>query len=478
MTVCVDLLCYLQTDPETMKDVWSNDFKLLYNPQTDSSFDENFKQQVLNHKDHLERRMLDPLYQSNADLNRQIDINLMINEVRCVVNKAKAGKSAGIDELPYEVLKSENVIQTLHKMFMLIFDTNITPFIWRRAIICPILKDTSSDPRIPLNYRGISLQCVTAKIFSSVLNNRLMVYLEDNELLVDEQNGFRRQRSCLDHIFSLNSVIQNNNSTFVTFIDLQKAFDTVDRELLQYCLLTHGIDGNFYHSIKSLYSNTESCVRLNDKYTDWFRCSVGVRQGDNLSPTLFALFINDLAVKLKTLNKGAQINNYNLSLLLYADDIALISHSENDMQHMLDTVDAWCRKWRLRINSQKSKVVHFRKNRSKRSNFNFHLGENNLDYEASYKYLGVIFDEKRGFKVNAENLSMSGGRALGSVISKINAIKSVGFRTYEKLFNNCVAPVLDYSSGVWGHKKHHCIEMVQNRVLRYISLVSISLLRC
>lgn len=271
-----------------MKDVWSNDFKLLYNPQTDSSFDENFKQQVLNHKDHLERRMLDPLYQSNADLNRQIDINLMINEVRCVVNKAKAGKSAGIDELPYEVLKSENVIQTLHKMFMLIFDTNITPFIWRRAIICPILKDTSSDPRIPLNYRGISLQCVTAKIFSSVLNNRLMVYLEDNELLVDEQNGFRRQRSCLDHIFSLNSVIQNNNSTFVTFIDLQKAFDTVDRELLQYCLLTHGIDGNFYHSIKSLYSNTESCVRLNDKYTDWFRCSVGVRQGDNLSPTYYS----------------------------------------------------------------------------------------------------------------------------------------------------------------------------------------------
>lgn len=96
-------------------------------------------------------------------------------------------------------------------------------------------------------------------------------------------------------------------------------------------------------------------------------------------------------MKLKTLNKGAQINNFNLSLLLYADDIALISHSENDMQHMLDTVDAWCRKWRLRINSQKSKVVHFRKNRSKKSNLNFHLGGNNLDYEASYKYLGVTW---------------------------------------------------------------------------------------
>lgn len=79
-----------------MKNVWSSDFKRLCNPQTDSSLDENFNQQALNRKDHLGRHMLDPLYQSNADLNRQIDIN----EVRCVVYKAKTGRSAGIDELP------------------------------------------------------------------------------------------------------------------------------------------------------------------------------------------------------------------------------------------------------------------------------------------------------------------------------------------------------------------------------------------
>ena len=262
-------------------------------------------------------------------------------------------------------------------------------------------------------------------------------------------------------------MIQNRNSTFVTFIDLQKAFDTVDRELLYYCLLNNGIDGKFYYSIKTLYTNTQSRVRLDNINTNWFQCNVGVRQGDNLSPTLFALFINDLAINLKALNKGVQIDNYNISLLLYADDIALISSSENDMQDMLNQVDSWCRKWRLRINSQKSKIVHFRKNRSKRSSFNFHIGETFLEYVDSYKYLGVIFDEKRDFKKNAENLAKSGGRALGSVISKIHTNKFIGFLTYEKLFNNCVAPVLDYSSGVWGYKKHHCIEMVQHRALRY-----------
>lgn len=114
--------------------------------------------------------MLGPLYQSNTDLNRQINII----EVRCVVNKSKADKSAGIYELPYEILKSENVTQILHKMFLLIFDTNKTLFIWRRAIISQNLKDKSPE----------------SKVYSSVPNSRLTAYLEDNEPLVDERNRF------------------------------------------------------------------------------------------------------------------------------------------------------------------------------------------------------------------------------------------------------------------------------------------------
>ena len=80
---------------------------------------------------------------------------------------------------------------------------------------------------------------------------------------------------------------------------------------------------------------------------------------------------------------------------MYADDIALISQTETGLQDTLDTVDAWCKKWRLQINPNKSKVVHFRKKRTKRSNYTFKLGDKHLEYETSYKYLGVIFDEKK-----------------------------------------------------------------------------------
>ena len=90
-----------------------------------------------------------------------------------------------------------------------------------------MFKDFNSDPRIPLNYRGISLLSTIYKIYSSVLNNRLVYYLEDNNVLVNEQNGFHRDRSCTDHVFTLNSIIQKRKETFVTLIDLQQEHSTI-----------------------------------------------------------------------------------------------------------------------------------------------------------------------------------------------------------------------------------------------------------
>lgn len=132
---------------------------------------------------------------------------------------------------------------------------------------------------------------VVAKCYSSVLNNRVQQYLEENEILSDAQNGFRRDRSCEDHIFTLTNLIQNRKSTFVTFVDLQKAFDLVNRDLLQYKLQLVQ-----YMMPSPVFMEKHSRVLcVNDLRTNWFLCSNGVRQGDNLSPTLFSLFINDLA---------------------------------------------------------------------------------------------------------------------------------------------------------------------------------------
>ena len=96
-----------------------------------------------------------------------------------------------------------------------------------------------------------------SKVYSSILNSRLSEYLETCGVLCEEQNGFRKGRSCEDHAFVLTNLIQDRidqrKSTYVSFIDFEKAFDWINRDLLLYKLIMNGIDGKFYFAIKSLY---------------------------------------------------------------------------------------------------------------------------------------------------------------------------------------------------------------------------------
>ncbi len=115
-----------------------------------------------------------------------------------------------------------------------------------------------------------------------------------------------------------------------------------------------------YDSIKSLYSNCQASVNVNVCFTDWFQTDYGLRQGDNLSPTLFGIYINDLAVDLKGCTNGINIGDLILHALFYADNLAVISYSQINLQKMLDAVFLWCKEWRMRVNVNKTKVVHHR----------------------------------------------------------------------------------------------------------------------
>ena len=155
--------------------------------------------------------------------------------------------------------------------------------------------------------------------------------------------------------------LAQKKSTFSTFIDLQKAFDYVDRDALLYKLLINKVDGKFFNSVRAMYTGTEAFVKLNKSLTNWFPCTSSVKHGDNLSPMLFALFINDLALELKFMDCGIKIDNTHVCCLLYADDIMLLSENEDSMQCMLNHISIWCRKWRFRINYAKSAVIHQKK---------------------------------------------------------------------------------------------------------------------
>ena len=120
--------------------------------------------------------------------------------------------------------------------------------------------------------------------------------------------------------------------------------------------------------------------------------------------------------EINDLDLGTEVGDRKLSLLLYADDIVLMSDTETKLQAMLNTVDTWCRKWRVVINTDKSKCMHFRRPRMPQSDYIFVVGEHELETVNSYKYLGVIFEDKGGFKTNCDLLSKAAGRALESCL--------------------------------------------------------------
>ena len=210
-----------------------------------------------------------------------------------------------------------------------------------------------------------------------------------------------------------------NKSTFITFIDFSKAFDCVNRDMLFYKLLSNGIDGKMYFIIKALYMGTQSCVKVNNWLTEWFETLLGVRQGDSLSPTLFSIFINDLAQGIQELGRGIEFENERISILLYADDVAIVCDNEQDMQVMLDFVHEWCNTWQMKINMSKSKVMHIRRKGTERSEFPFKFGQQVINYVSEYKYLGVIVDDTLEFTGHTSAMASAGHRALGALSGNI-----------------------------------------------------------
>jgi hypothetical protein len=271
-----------------------------------------------------------------------LDEPISLEEVQQGVKRAKLHKATGPDQIPSEALKNNACIPVLHNLINQAFKHGIVPSAWNQAIIVPFPKGSSKDPRVPLNYRGISLLNTTCKIYSDILNKRLVAFLEENELLANEQNGFRTKRSCLDHIYTLDRIIQNRKSsrlsTYVCFIDATKAFDSVNRDCLWFKMLQIGISGKFLAAIKSLYKDIQCAVRVNGILSDYFSVNNGVKQGCVLSPTLFSIYVDDLVNNVKQCECGVKVMDDEISILLFADDIAIIAPTEEKLQRLLNCV--------------------------------------------------------------------------------------------------------------------------------------------
>lgn len=220
------------------------------------------------------------------------------------------------------------------------------------------------------NYRPIALVPCLSKILEKLIDNRLANWLKKNRIIREEQGGFREGYSTVDRVFVLKALIEKysrgKSNLLVAFVDFERAFDSVDRILLCVELLRIGLPRIFVRLVCDMYRLTRGMVKVAGKgFSDLFSCEVGVKQGSTLSPRLFCLYINDIVEFFE--EKWAptvSLGNLALSLLLFADDAALIARSAEDLQILLNILDVYLEKKKMRLNIQKTEIVVFGTNKN------------------------------------------------------------------------------------------------------------------
>ena len=268
----------------------------------------------------------------------ELDYHITVKEIQDALNKAKLGKAVGIDNVSGEMLKCAAPILTpwLLKLFNEIFRQGIYPQQWCTGIITSIFK--AGDPQDPNNYRGLTITSCLGKVYNIILNSRLEKYIEDKNIIPDNQIGFRKKARTSDHMFILKTLMEkyvtnkNSRPLYLCFVDFKKAYDSVWHEGLMLKLLHHNVRGLFFKSVQSMYRRSLACIKHQGCMSEKFRCGVGVRQGDVMSPLLFNLYISDLPQYIKASQDSPMLGDLAVNCLMYADDMLLISLSKSDLQ--------------------------------------------------------------------------------------------------------------------------------------------------
>ena len=419
---------------------WSSHFSSL-NQTKDS-----FRSRILHLNDKVAEMEARVCFNELDSLISECEISKAISKLRC-------NKSPGLERISNYMIKygQNSLIPSLKKMFNACLSHGHYPKLWSEGIITVLHK--SGDALDPNNYRGITITSAIGKLLNSILNTRLDDFLVKNRIIKDCQIGFTKGASTSDHMFVLKSIIDTycHNKVgriFACFVDFRKAFDTVIHSGIKYKLLKLGVGSKFYNLIKSMYANSKSCIRLSNTVTKFFDSRLGVKQGDNLSPNLFKIFINDLPDYFEGTPDPVILDCKSLHCLMYADDVIILSQSAEGLQQKLNKLQMFCDDWCLDVNINKTKVLIFNKS-GKLLNFNFSFRNKLLENVASYRYLGVNFTASGSFSFAQEELYKKALKAFFK-LQKDLLILQPSVKTSLHVFDHTIKPILLYGCEVWG----------------------------
>ena len=398
------------------------------------------------------------------------------SEVFNALHALRKTSSMGSDGITSKVLQltAHFISQPLAHIINQSFSSGIFPTGFKTAKVVPIFKTGKSDDA--QNYRPISILNNLSKIFEKLMSNRMVDFLNKNRILYENQFGFRKGHSTVDAIFSSLNMIRaekgNKNYALGIFMDLSKAFDTVDHRILLYKLEKYGIRGTPHRWLESYLIDRQQYTIIDDAVSSTKPITVGVPQGSILGPLLFLIYINDIhnacndvIFKLFADDSNVFVNESNLKDLY---------NSANDASFKINN---WFKSNKLTINCNKSAYILFFPSKEDdefivKNNLTLYIDNISIIRVNCVKFLGVLIDEHMNFKQHVE-----------SIVKSITSVNGLLYRRRDfiplscrkELFFSMVHSRVHYCIEVYGNATWNIIQPLHiacNRVLRTLQGLS------
>ncbi len=448
------------TDPRKISDEF-NDFFVNVGPNLASKIHSSGKQ----YYDYL----------NNSHTNSVFFKPITEYEVLKIINNFDKNKSAGHDGIGNLIVKrvANEIAQPLTNIFNLSLSTGKVPDQLKIAKVIPIYK--KDDEEIFSNYRPVSVLPCFSKILERLVFNRCIKFIDQNDILNNKQYGFRANHSTHMAIMQLvdkvNKAVEKNETTIGVYLDLSKAFDTIDHNILLYKLEHYGFRGVVFDWFKSYLNDRKQFVNYNTHKSDLKRILCGVPQGSILGPLLFILYINDI------INTSTM-----LEFILFADDTTIL-YSNTDIPKQiqqinieLSEVNNWFKANKLSVNASKTNYMIMGTPKmtslghgNSQLNLNVILDDTELERVNKTKFLGVIIDENLTWKNHIDGITKTISRNIG-MLNKLKFFMPE--RILYTLYCSLILPYINYGILIWGKAcKTHLekIHKLQKWAVRIIS---------
>ena len=407
----------------------------------------------------------------NTPVNQSMYMySISTKEISNQIKFLDSKKSAGHDGITAKFLKLSHscVIAPLADIFNASIKTGIYPDELKIAKCIPLYKKGKKDD--PSNYRPISILCSINKIFEKLLYQRLYKYFSKFKILYEYQYGFRKNHSTTQALIEitdyLKTTIDDKKYICGIFLDLTKAFDTVDHEILLKKLHNYGVRGVANRLIKSYLTNRYQYVTINNVQSSKKAINCGVPQGSVLGPLLFLIYINDLA-------RSSPIGK----IRIFADDTSGFVDSPNidevisNSEILMNNLNNWFKANKLTLSANKSCFILFRPKQTKLNQIPsiINFGENHIKRANSVKYLGITLEEHLNWREHIENVCNSLKKCFNIFYGIRDYLNTDQSRA---IYYSLVYSKITYALAVYGLTSKEnllSIQRIQNKLLKVLT---------